>query len=610
MNMSNNLARASAQRHASHFAGASDNDTSLVPAQDKALEEVSYRRPKTVRILVADDDDVDRERVHRMLARSRLACEIINAGSGQQALELLQREAPDCILLDHHLGDMTGTDVLNKINRGGVMTPVIMITGHGDEQLAVHAMRLGIYDYLPKRKLNAEKLANAIDATLRNAALQQHLIEMQKRLERMSLFDELTGLANRNLFFDRINQAVLNAAREDARFTVLMMDLNLFKEVNDNLGHEAGDSVLAEIGRRLRAISRKSDTVARLGGDEFTCIPHGIDTTAGAISYAEKIVAAVSEPLIAGKHVVEVGISIGIALYPQHGTDVSTLLANADDAMYRAKQSLGSYVVHSEADQPRDAPAAAGDYLHKAVEAQELYLVYQPKINLTTNKLVGVEALARWHNPELGAVYPAQFIPLAERSALIAEITFATIGMALDQLALWHQQDQLRVPVSINLSARMLDHAGLADRIMRELNRRHLQPRDLLIEITETALSSSNEVARQVLTELAATGIGISIDDFGSGFTSLKYLRDIDFSEIKIDRMFIKDIAERERDVSIVRSIILLSDTLEVTVVAEGVESEENRYLLGKLGCHCAQGYSIGQPMLADDLLQWSRRPS
>lgn len=567
-----------------------------------------YRRPKVIRLLLADDDDVDRERVHRLLARSRVSCEIIEAHSGTQALEMMRSEAPDCLLLDYHLGDMTGIDVLQQMARDHVTTPVIMITGVGDEELVVTAMRLGVYDYLPKKLLNKDMLSDAIEASLEQAALQQRLINMQNKLERMSLYDDLTGLPNRVLFFDRLDQAILNADRDGSRFALLVMDLNLFKEVNDHLGHAMGDKVLEEIGERFRSVARKSDTIARLGGDEFICILHGVESASCAVAFAEKVIEMINKPLPLEEHVVQVGISIGICLYPVHGTDASVLLSNADHAMYQAKQSFRNYVVYEADAKQRKEAIHVGGQLNTALDRDELYMVYQPKINLSTHEIIGVEALVRWHSRELGMVYPSQFIPFAERSALIKQLTFAIVDMVLDQLVAWRRQNQLQVPVSVNISARLLDDPDLPAIILDKLHERHLQAADLILEITETALASSNELAKQVVAEFAAAGVGISIDDFGSGFTSFKYIRDIDIGEIKIDRLFIKDLLEKDRDVSIVRSIALLSESMAVRLVAEGIESRQSQALLTRLGCMYGQGYHIAQPMRADALMAWLQR--
>jgi diguanylate cyclase (GGDEF)-like protein len=566
--------------------------------------------PKVIRLLVVDDDDVDRERIRRLLSRAQSEYEILDVGSGAEAIDMLLATQLDCVLLDYHLGDMTGTDVLRRINAEGIVTPVIMVTGVGDEQLVVETMRLGVYDYLPKKKLSGKLLSDAIEASLQRAALEQRLAEMQQKLERMSLYDELTGLPNRNLFFDRLNQAILNAERKGGRFALLMMDLNLFKEVNDTLGHEAGDEVLAEIGSRFRQISRKSDTIARLGGDEFTSILHGVDSIEGAVSIARKIIAAVNEPLAVSGNVLQVGVSIGIAVYPSHGDEASSLLTNADHAMYQAKRNLSDYVVYGEHARYPDAASGSvpvSNYLHKAMDEKELYMMYQPKINLVSGAVVGVESLLRWRSPELGRVCPDQFIPFAERSALIERITFATIAMSLDQLSAWQAQGMPSVPVSVNLSARMLDDIGLPDRVLHELESRGLQPADLILEITETALASSKARAKQVLTALAAAGVGISIDDFGSGFTSFRYIRDIDISEIKIDRLFVKNLSEETRDISIVRSIASLSESMDVRVVAEGIESKQNWRLLTELGCIHGQGFCISQPLPAEQFMQWYR---
>jgi len=561
---------------------------------------------KSLCLLIVDDDDVDRERIRRTLKKIDADISISEASSGKETLARLQQKKFDCVFIDYYLGDMTGSDLVKKIqSQIPYFVPIIIVTGLGDERLAVQTMQMGIYDYLPKKDITPERLNTMLKSSLQRALLENSLVEAQENLKRMSMFDELTDLPNRYLFFDRLNQAIYNSEREGKDFSLLMMDLNYFKDINDNLGHLAGDAVLKNIGERLQSISRKSDTIARIGGDEFACILTGTDTIEGVIAYADKIIDIINEPLAVEDSVCQLGISIGAAIYPRHGSDAKTLISNADHAMYQAKQSHQKYCIYSEEGHENHIqriPISNG--LPKAIENHELFLEYQPKINLLTKQLIGVEALVRWQSPVFGLISPAQFIPSAERSALIENLTFAIVTMALRQIVIWHQVGWT-IPVAINLSARTLDDTSFPAWILTELEKYHLQPSDILFEITETALASSGQRAQSVLTEIAKSGIGISIDDFGSGFTSFKYIRDIDITEIKIDQLFVTGVHENNKDASIIRSIAQLAESLGVRVIAEGVEEKSQWDLLQQLGCNFAQGYSIAFPMKPDRIWRW-----
>lgn len=562
-------------------------------------------------ILIADDDDVDREKIRRSLMRINSEFKIIEASSGHDALEYVKQMQFDCIFIDNFLGDTTGVDLAAEIQKHiNSAIPIIMITGLGSEQLAVKAMQNGIYDYLPKKNITMEKLDSTLSSCLKRAELERTLSEARNKLQRMSLYDELTGLPNRYLFFDRLNQSIHNSSRDKRRFVVMMMDMNFFKEVNDNLGHEIGDGVLAKIGDRLEVLMRKSDTIARLGGDEFACILAGTDSIEGAISCAEKIITAVNEPIAINNHICQLGISIGIAMYPQHGSESNTLLSNADHAMYSAKRSQRKYCVYSEhSSNGHIHPIPLSSKLPKAIDNHELFIEYQPKINLESNQLTGVEALVRWNSPEHGLIYPGQFIPSAERSSLIEKLTYSIISMVFERIFLW-RQTEWQLPVSINLSARLLDNISFPGWVFSQLEKHKLKANDIIFEITETALASSSLHAQAVLAEFASSGIGISIDDFGTGFTSFKCIRDLEISEIKIDRLFVAELLSNKKDVSIVSSIITLANNLGIKVVAEGIELIEQRIKLKELGCTDGQGYHIAYPMTADKLWCWHHTQS
>ena len=566
----------------------------------------STRAHRPIKLLLVDDDDVDREKFRRMVHASGLVAHIEEVSSGQDAIARLKSEPFDCVVVDYRLGDMNGTDLVRSAREAARPIPVIMVTGFGDEGVAVEAMREGVYDYIQKRNLGPRTIAGAIEGSLRRAELEAQLAAAQERLRHLTLFDGLTGLPNRNLFFDRLEQTLQAAKRTETRFTVMMLDLNLFKAVNDTLGHAAGDTLLTEIGRRFSGLTRAADTFARIGGDEFAALLVGCDSVTGAAIVADKIHAALNEPVMIDGEVVRVTVSIGVSMFPEHGGDSRTLWSHADHAMYRAKRSSRSCEVYSE-ESHETRPFLIASHLPDALARGDLFLEYQPKLHLGTGALAGVEALVRWRHPRLGLVPPDDFIGIAERTALIKPMTYAILEMALDQAVLWRDQGW-SVPMAVNLSARMFDDSELTDRTCQALETRGLRPQDLMLEVTETAFLTNPLRAQEALQSLHACGIGVSIDDFGAGNTSFKYLRHFEFSELKIDRMFITNLASSIRDVSIVRSIAALSRGFSASVVAEGIEDESQCGLLHELGCEFGQGFALGRPMPAAQLEDWCAR--
>jgi diguanylate cyclase (GGDEF)-like protein len=419
-----------------------------------------------------------------------------------------------------------------------------------------------------------------------------------------ALHDPLTTLPNRTLLHDRVQQAILAARRDGTSLSFLVMDLDRFKAINAAFGHACGDMLLQQLAARLQGILRDSDTVARLGGDEFGLLLPAT-TAMGATCAADKLLMALEQPFVLEGHSFMVEASVGIAVYPQHGEDVTTLLRCADIAMFDAKRASGGYALYtSTEDQHGPRRLALMAELRKAIEHDQLLLHFQPKVNLATGYAAQVEALVRWQHPERGFMPPDHFIPLAEQTGLIRPLTQWVLDAALRTCHEW-QGAGLDVNTAVNLSAQSLDDLHLAGLITELLATWDLTPPALTVEVTESALMVDSVRARQVLTDLHDLGVRIAIDDFGTGYLSLRHLRRLPVDEIKIDKSFVVDMATSQDDAFIVRSIVELAHHRDLAVVAEGVETPQIRDLLADLGCDMAQGYGVSRPLPAADLTRW-----
>ncbi|HEY9199412.1 MAG TPA: EAL domain-containing protein, partial [Gammaproteobacteria bacterium] len=435
------------------------------------------------------------------------------------------------------------------------------------------------------------------------AHMRRTVHERQLALRHQALHDTLTGLPNRTLFRDRLQQTILAAERgQHAGFCLLMLDLDRFKEINDTLGHAAGDEVLCEIGTRLSGLLRKSDTVARLGGDEFAILLPEMRLRQ-AQEIAQLIADTVERPLFYQDRDLPVGVSIGIAVYPDHGRDAETLFKHSDVAMYVAKQNGLAYAVYSvQQDQHSLGRLALISELRGAIAGDELMLHYQPKLDMADGTMLGVEALLRW--PKWSAIPTEYLIRTAEKTSLIKPLTQWVLQSAIRQIAHWRARG-IEIPVAVNLSTWNLAHSDI-DVTVHTLLQEHGVPAELLeLEITEHAMMQNPERAHEILDRLAALGVRLSVDDYGTGFSSLAYLKNMPVDHIKIDKSFVSDMLVDENDAVIVRSTIDLAHNLGMRVVAEGVTDAEIWDLLEMLGCDAAQGYFIAHPMSATALEHW-----
>jgi diguanylate cyclase (GGDEF)-like protein/PAS domain S-box-containing protein len=424
----------------------------------------------------------------------------------------------------------------------------------------------------------------------------------EERLHRLANYDALTNLPNRSLLRDRLQQAIARAARNQTLVAVLFIDLDRFKIINDSLGHNCGDKLLIDVGRRLAGCVRESDTVARLGGDEFAVLAPDLDEVNNAVQIAQKVQDVLSARLFTvGEHELYTTVSIGIGLYPHHGGSVDALMQSADLAMYDAKQQgrNGWQLCRSNISAETAARFSLEKDLHRALERHEMALYYQPKVQVESGVITGLEALIRWRHPERGMVSPVNFIPIAEETGLIVPIGEWVLRTACRQQREWMDAGLEPVRVAVNLSVRQLRHHSLPDIVREVLEEERLPPDLLEFEVTESVVMQNAEEAITLLKRLKDMGIHISIDDFGTGYSSLSYLKRLPVNTIKIDRSFIQNVAGAEDDAAISEGIIALSRSLKLQVIAEGVETEEQLHFLRNHKCHDAQGFLFSRPLPA-----------
>ena len=424
------------------------------------------------------------------------------------------------------------------------------------------------------------------------------------QLETQAMYDSLTGLANRRLLQHRIEQSIAQNQRGDRPFGVALMDLDRFKAVNDTLGHDVGDELLQEVGRRLKTVVRSEDTVARLGGDEFVLVLSDLNHSNTSM-VAQKLLATLEKPFRWGNQSIDFAASLGISLYPTHCLDGSSLLRCADVAMYAAKRSGQRYTLYApEQDQANRDDLSLKSELREAIQTNQLVLHYQPKIDHRTQHIMGLEALVRWTHPQRGMLSPDNFIPLAEEAGLIGPLTHWVLTNALTQVSSLHQRGYL-LSMAVNLSALNLHDLHLPAAIGILLAKNDIAAQYLTLEITESAVMANPSTSLKILTSLDHMGIAIAIDDFGTGYSSLAYLKRLPVDELKIDKSFVTDMENNESDAVIVRSTIDLAHNLGLKVTAEGVETENAWNRLTALGCDQSQGYFMGRPMSAQQLEAW-----
>ena len=556
---------------------------------DSETDKLPFKNEKHSNILVVDDDRTVRMALVDAFTRENY--EVEEATNGMQALNICKRHMPDLVLMDAVMPELDGFDACQMIRElpHGSDIPVLMITALDDEQSIVRAFSSGATDYISKPinfSVIKQRVARLIKAN-----------KAEQDVKKLAYHDPLTGLPNRTYLKQQLNVTVNRAATENQRFAILFLDLDRFKMINDTLGHDAGDLLLKAVADRIRHCVRENDFVARLGGDEFTVVLENIASLDGASSVAEKICRSVARPFVFMQQKMFVTTSIGISIFPDDGEDVSALIKHADSAMFRAKEKRNDFCFYERGMEAEIAKRLKLEQeLRKAIESDQLVLHYQPKIDFKTGELVGAEALVRWEHPLKGLVPPDVFIPLAEETGLINPLTDWVLENVAMQIKLWLDQGHSLI-LAVNLSVKDLVQEDMHTKLEDLIKRNELPMNVLELEITESTLMDHPELMIQELNKIKQMGITVAVDDFGSGYSSLNYLKKLPVDVLKIDRSFISDIESDPNDSAIVAGIIALANNLGMSTVAEGVETEAQRYILQNLGCDSFQGYLVSKPI-------------
>ena len=544
---------------------------------------------KQLRVLMIEDDDVDAELITDYLdLMPTLNAEVSRVGRLNDALKLAHLENFDLAIVDLTLPDARGLDVVMRLRTAVSEAALIVLTGIDDDALGLQAVKLGAQDFIVKSRIERHTLERAIRYALERKRSEQRLVQLAH-------YDHLTELSNRATFNDRLQGAIARSRRRRESFAIMFVDLDRFKNINDTMGHEAGDRLLCEIARRLQSSVRDCDVVARLGGDEFAILLEGPWTQPELV--AQRIVKSLGKAITLGDESVAITGSIGIAIYPQSGQTCAELLSSADTAMYQAKSNQrGTFQVFRGTNEQKDNGLFMESRLRQAAEEKSFHLNYQPQIDLQSNRVIGFEALIRWDDPENGLVRPNIFVPKLEDMGLIQDVTLWVVDTACEQLRRWHTQGNSGLEMAVNLSAHDFSRNDLADQII-DILRIHKIPSDcLVLEITEGILMKNRERINANLTALRAHGVRIAIDDFGTGYSSLSYLHRFSVTELKIDKSFIQAIGRDENGESIVAAIISLGQKLGLEIIAEGIENTKQLEFLRNEGCTLGQGYLFGRP--------------
>ncbi len=559
-----------------------------------------------MRVLMVEDDALDAEILEISLARdSEQAHDITRVETLGKALERLEDDQYDVVLLDINLPDAVGPDPVRQVALSRNGAPVVVVSGKDDEAFAVDMIRAGAQDYVVK---GSEAYRN-LGRTMRYAVERK---ESEKQLKQLASFDPLTNLANRQEMCLQLTKACAHADRHGDMVGVFVIDLDNFKLVNDKYGHTAGDQLLKKLAEEIEGAIRAGDTAARLGGDEFCVLLEGIHSASAAQTWADNCLKRINRFVKEHGLGLPLSASIGGVVYPADGHAVDELLRNADLAMYKAKRDGRNSVsfYNERMDRIFTQQQELENELKLAIENSTLHPVFQPKIEIATGKVVGLEALCRWMRKDGSSVSPGEFLPIAQTQWQMLAIGRLMRQQVFAFIDHWTSAGFDLLPVSVNVDGQELGTEGFGEDFVNELERWRLPARAVRVEITETTLVEETEIVRENLYALRHGGIGIELDDFGAGHSSLNYLRQFTIDTIKIDRSLVAEVGVNQQAATILAAVFKLASDLGLKTVAEGVESSQQLRMVTELGADFAQGYLIARPMAGEEVRRWMGRYS
>ncbi len=556
-------------------------------------------------IMIVDDEPTTIE-ILEMFLQGEGYENFVTTTESPKAVALAKQERPDVLLLDLMMPEVGGLDVLRAIRNDDELKrlPVIILTSSTEPETKLQALELGATDLLAK-PVDPSELALRLKNTLTAKVYQ----------DRLAYYDRLTGLPNRRLFMDRLERTLLRAKSRSIDCALLHIDLDRFKQINDALGHSVGDALLQAVADRLEGSIRPTDflgvpgipnvdnPLARVGGDEFSVLLPGVGAFERAAGVARRIHTGLAEPFHLDEHDLYVTSSIGIALFPADGADVETLLANANIAMSHAKKRGRNGFQFYDPSQNSESVESLGleNQLRRAIERKQLRLHYQPKVDIETGRIIGAEALMRWEHPELGFVDPDRFIPIAEEVGLITSLGEWALRTACQQNQAWQNAGLPPISIAVNVSGKQFQNERFVETIRSALEGSRMDAKHLVLELTESVIVENPVETAKMLEAIKAMGARTSVDDFGTGHSSLSSLKRFPIDELKIDRSFVQNVPQDEDDAAIANAIILIGHTLGLTVVAEGVETAEQLAFLKDRLCDTYQGYLRSEPVPAED---------
>lgn len=555
-----------------------------------------------LRALIVEDSEDAAELLARQLRSGGYDLIFARVETAEAMQAELRGNGWQIIFSDFSMPQFNAFDALALLRQSGLDIPFIIVSGTIGEDRAVTAMKAGAHDYILKG--NLKRLIPAVERELREARVREERKKAEETITRLAYHDPITNLPNRYRFREFLQQAI-DGSDGNQTLSLLLMDLERFKDVNDTLGHSRGDIMLNQVGMRLRSALPDAAIVARLGGDEFGILLVGTGESESVEDVIHSLHNILVAPFMIDGIPIAVEASIGVASMPDHGDNADVLLQRADIAMYEAKRLARGYAVYAPSFD-RHSPERLGlmAELRDAIHQDQLVLHFQPKINIPDGRIVGSEALVRWQHPRLGLLMPDKFISAAEYTGLMIPLTRWVLIHALQQCQKVRKRG-LRLKVSVNLSARSLHDASLLDLVSKALYTAGAQPADLVLEVTESAIVLDPKHAEMTLKTLHEMGVSLSIDDFGTGYTSLASIKRLPVDEIKIDKSFVANMLSDKNDAMIVRAVIELGHNLNQRVVAEGVETREMLDALGAMGCDEAQGYFVSRPEPCAALQDW-----